>query len=121
MRKYEIAAVVLLVLFAISIICTPLYTMVLSRVYGLREELVSLSLHQRAIVSAQALLRSLVGIAIAVWLGLEARKDGFSVPVWALFGLLFSVLGAILYFVLRGQVSRSTGGDEIGAVEGVSS
>lgn len=116
MKKYEVAAIVLLVLFAITTISTPLHMLILSRLYG-AQEMGSLSLHRHAIVSVQMLLRCLVSIAIAVWLGLEAKKDGFSVPVWILFGLFFSVLGAILYFVLRGQISGSTAAGGPGAVE----
>lgn len=116
MKKYEVVAIVLLVLFIISTISTPLHTLILSRLYGARE-MGSLSLHRHTIVSVQTLLKLLVNIAIAVWLGLEAKRDGFSVPVWILFGLFFSVLGAILYFVLRGQMGRSTVAGELGAVE----
>jgi len=116
MKKYEVAALVLLVLFIISSISTPLYTMLLGRFYG-SEMMGTLSLHQHAIVCVQALLKLLVNFAIAEWLARQARKDGLSPSIWALFGLLFSVLGAILYFMFREQRARSAGPAEIGGVE----
>jgi len=107
MKKYEIAAAVLLVLYVLSIVCTPLYTTLLSKFYG-GQYFATLRLHHLAIVWVQALVKILVGIAIAVWLGCQAKKDGSSPIIWALFGLVFSVLGAILYFVLRNQADRLT-------------
>ncbi|MHC4173602.1 MAG: hypothetical protein ACYTBX_18130 [Planctomycetota bacterium] len=115
MKKYEVAAIVLLVLFVISSISTGLYTILLSRLYG--PDVVSkLSLHQHAMLNVQRLLKVLGSIAVAVWLAREAKRDGFSVPVWALFGLFFSILGAILYFVLRSQADHSTDLGELDVV-----
>jgi hypothetical protein len=116
MKKYEVAALVLLVLFIISSFSTPLYTLLLSKVYGAKT-MGALSLHQHAIISVQALLKLLVNFAIAEWLARQARKDGLSPSIWALFGLLFSVLGAVLYFMFREQRARSAGPAELGGVE----
>jgi glucan phosphoethanolaminetransferase (alkaline phosphatase superfamily) len=107
MKKYEVAAIVLVVLYIISSIANPLYTMFLAKFYG-ANVMSTLSLHQYAISSLHAVLKLLVGIAIAVWLGRQAKKDGASPAIWALFGLFFWVLGAILYFVLRSQKDSSS-------------
>jgi len=116
MKKYEVAAIALLVLFVISTISTGLYTILVSRLYG-PDMVGKLSLHQHAMLNVQRLLKLLVSIAVAVWLAREAKRDGFSVPVWALFGLLFSILGAVFYFVLRSQTDHSTEPGELDAVE----
>jgi ABC-type transport system involved in multi-copper enzyme maturation permease subunit len=107
MKKYEIAAAVLVVLYVISIVCTPLYTTLLSKFYGAKY-FSTMNFYQYATVWLQGFIRLLVQIAIAVWLARQAKKDGASPTIWALFGLLFSVLGTILYFVLRNQADRLT-------------
>lgn len=107
MKKYEVAAVVLMVLYIITSVSNPLYSMLVARLYG-PKVVSTLSFHKHAIVSVQMFLKLLVGIAIAVWLGYQAKKDDASPAIWALFGLLFSVLGAILYFVLRSQKDSSS-------------
>ena len=106
MKKYEVVAIVLSILVIISTISTPLYTVVLSRLYG-TTMVSSLSIHQHGIVTLQRLVRLLVNIAVAVWLAVQAKRDRCSAPIWCLFGLLFSVVGAILYFVLREQTARA--------------
>ncbi len=116
MKKYEVAALVLLVLFIVSSFSTPLYTRLLGRFYG-PEMMSTLSLHHYAIVWVRTFLKLLVNIAIAEWLARQARRDGLSPSIWALFGLLFSVLGAILYFMFREQRARSVGPAELGGVE----
>jgi hypothetical protein len=102
MKKYEVVAIVLVVLYLISYISNPLYSMIISRLYG-PKVIGALSLQHHIMTVVQSILRLLVSIAIAVWLGYQAKKDGDSPPIWALFGLFFSILGAILYFVLRNQ------------------
>jgi hypothetical protein len=106
MKKYEIIAIVLVVLYVVTIVSNPLYTILLSKFYG-PGTAGSLTLYQYIIASVQALLRLPVAIAVAVWLGYQAKKDGASTPIWTLVGLSFGVLGAILYLVLRGQKDRS--------------
>ncbi len=107
MKKYEVAAMVLVGLYIISSVSNPLYSMLLVRFYG-PKVVGTLSLHQHAIVFMQMFLKLLIAIAIAVWLGYQAKKDGASPAIWALFGLFFSVLGAILYFVVRSQKDSSS-------------
>ena len=107
MKKYEAAAMVLIVLYIISSISNPLYSMLVARLYG-PKVVGTLSLHQHAIVFMQMFLKLLIAIAIAVWLAYRAKKDGASPAIWALLGLFFSVLGAILYFVVRNQKDSSS-------------
>jgi len=107
MKKYEIMAVILVVLYVVSIVSSnPFYHFLLSKLYG-PGTAGSLTLYQYIIASVQALLRLSVAIAVAVWLGYQAKKDGASAPIWTIVRLSFGVLGAILYFVLRGQKDRS--------------
>ena len=107
MKKYEVAAMVLVGLYIISSVSNPLYSMLLVRFYG-PKVISTLSFHQHAIASMQVFLKLLIAIAIAVWLGYQAKKDGASPAIWVLFGLFFSVLGAILYFVVRSQKDSSS-------------
>ena len=108
MKKYEIAAVVLVVLYIISCFSNPLYTMFLARIYDLKV-VNTLNLQQHALVTVQAFFKLLVGIAIAVWLGRQAKRDKASVAIWTLFGLIFWIYGAILYFVLRSHKDSVSG------------
>jgi hypothetical protein len=43
---------------------------------------------------------SLIQIAVAVWLFLEAGRKGRSCWVWSLLGLCFSLMAAVLYYVV---------------------
>ncbi|HUT30854.1 MAG TPA: hypothetical protein VMX13_13765 [Sedimentisphaerales bacterium] len=100
MKNLEVWALVLVVLYAVSLIASPLYSVVVNPPYGIRE-MSGLPLY---VVSAVYRLSAVfVNIGVAAWLGLQARKEGLSWPIWALFGLFFSVVGAVLYFVIRGQ------------------
>ena len=105
MKKYEVLAIVLMVLYVISYAASPLHVWLMKMFYG-PEFVSTLSMYQHVILSLQMVLKLLVHIAIAVWLGRQAAKDGASVSIWVLFGLFFSLLGAILYFVLRSQTDR---------------
>jgi hypothetical protein len=107
MKNLEVLALVLVVLYAVSLISSPLYTVVISRVYGTKQ-VGQLSMHQHAMLTVWRLLGALVNIAVAVWLGLQAKRDGLPWAIWGLFGLFFSVLGAVLYFVIRGQRQNAT-------------
>ncbi len=49
-----------------------------------------------------AMLGHLLGrVAVGVWLYYTARRDGHSPIVWFALGAVFSILAAILYFLLR--------------------
>ena len=50
---------------------------------------------------AQAIPTYLVQIGVALWLFVSARRGNETPWVWALFGLTYGVLAAILFFVLR--------------------
>jgi hypothetical protein len=43
----------------------------------------------------------LTRLAVGLWLYYTAQRDGHSPMVWAAFGVVFSLLAAILYFLLR--------------------
>jgi hypothetical protein len=38
---------------------------------------------------------------VGAWLSVTARRDGYSPIAWFTLGVVFSVLAAILYFLLR--------------------
>ena len=55
-----------------------------------------------ALLSAPLVAVSLsVHIAIAIWLYRVAKREGDAPWVWALFGLIFSVSGAVLFYAVR--------------------
>ena len=44
---------------------------------------------------------NLVNLAVGAWLYVTAKRDGNSRWVWGAVGIAFSLLGAVLYFLLR--------------------
>jgi hypothetical protein len=54
-----------------------------------------------------ALVQYLANVIVAVWLFVEARRRGASPWVWSMLGLLFSLVAAVLFFVLRAFEARS--------------
>lgn len=100
MRRYEWWAIALIVAYVAVTVATPLHALVAGRLFSTPEigeltQLASVSLLTRT------LLGLVINVVVAVWLFRLAKRDHASPWVWAMFGLFFSVLGAVLYFGLQ--------------------
>lgn len=100
-KHYDKWLVLLVVLWLVAHIPNPLISnLILSRLF-FPESLGIMGLYDGWAMVLTGLLRAIVAVAIAVWLYRTARRDGASPWLWAVMGLFFSVVGALLYFVLR--------------------
>lgn len=100
MKKYQPWAIALCAAYLLSSFPNPLYNIILARYYG-ASVFGQMALHGQIVVAARAILNLLVSVIVAVWLFRLAKRDGAACWVWAMFGLFFSVLAAVLYFALQ--------------------
>jgi len=98
MKKLEKTALVLIVLYIVSTLFDRVGRIVFSYIRPS-----DWSATQTALLSVPIILISiLVNIAIAIWLYRTSKKEGAALPwVWAIFGFMFSVPGAILFYAVR--------------------
>ena len=98
MKKIEKAAISLIVLYLISYFMKIIRGLVLMQ-YAAQQKDTS---HIIYMMIPYVVLLLGVNIAIAIWLYRTSQKEGASTPwVWASFGLIFSIPGAILFYVVR--------------------
>jgi hypothetical protein len=98
MKKYDKWLILLIVVW---LVCqTPVGLLLVDSLYDTRYSM-GRHLDEVSILAALRLLRTAVAIGVAVWLARTARRDNLSPWLWATLGLLFSVVAAVLYFVLR--------------------
>ena len=99
--KYlEKVAIVLIVLWFISVVPNPLLNILVARLYG-PQYAKHLGVAFDAVLGIRMLTSAVLQIGVAVWLFTLARRHGNSHWVWGVFGLVFSVSAAILYFLMR--------------------
>lgn len=99
-KRIEQLAIVLLILWVVSLIPNPLTTIVAARMYG-HAEFMQFQFLQSALASAQVLLAGAVHIGVGIWLFLEARRGQKTPWVWLLFGLVFGLVAVVLFLLLQ--------------------
>ena len=100
MKKIEKIAIILIVLWVLTLASNPVITIIMGRLYS-PQEFVNITFMQKGLLAARTILGLLVQIGIAVWLFMQAKRDKAARWVWALFGLTFGISAAILYFLLQ--------------------
>ncbi|MFO8012860.1 MAG: hypothetical protein R6X20_06085 [Phycisphaerae bacterium] len=100
MKPLEKMAVVWVALYALMLALAPLAGYVLPEWLGLEYSL-EWNATPAFANTARLLLMAPVQIAVGVWLFAAARKAGASPWVWLVFGLLFGVVAAVLFYVWR--------------------
>jgi len=63
------------------------------------------------------LLGSAVNIGSAIWLFIEAKAVGLKAVLWAIFGLVFGLMGVALFYLIQLYVPRRRSGVEVGGSE----
>lgn len=100
MRRIDKVIIVLIALWLASVLLPIFLTTHVTHALGLDDQL-----HLSNVAQLAGLLRSLihnvVNIAVAVWLYTESRRAGIRPWVWALFGLLYGIIAAATFFVVR--------------------
>ena len=100
MKKIEVIAVVLIVLWVLTLVSNPIITFITARLYTPPAQAALYCTH-KAMLAARNIASVLVHIGIAAWLFIQAKWDRNTSWVWALFGFTFGISAAILYFLLR--------------------
>ena len=100
MKRFERFAIVLMVLWILTLIPNPVITIILERI-STPQEFGQLTMIQVLLNSVRAILAVLVHIAIGVWLFVQAKRDKLSPWVWCLFGCLFGITVIVLYYVMQ--------------------
>ena len=101
MKKYEKLAVALIALLLFTHIAAFARDIYLAQAYGASGPPLSV---QKQWEFVSLLLARLVNIGAAVWLFIDAKREKFAHWVWAAFGLVFGLLGLVVYYVLLAHV-----------------
>ena len=100
MKRIEKVAIVLMVLWVLTLVSNPATSIIMARLYGAKEY-GQITFTQHTLVTVRAVLCALVQTGVAVWLFVEATRDKAARWVWSLFGLTFGLSAAILYFLVQ--------------------
>ena len=99
-KKIETLAIILIVLGIISKISSPLMSMLTGLINGAGRQQNSISLEGRTMLTVWIVLSMLVNIGVAVWLFVSSKQDRRSKWIWALFGFVYGLTAAVLYFLV---------------------
>jgi len=93
-EKYVLLLVALLVLSKITPLARDLY---LARTYPMDQIPYHISETWRSI---SMLMAALVNVGAAIWLVAESARQAANRWIWGLFGLLFGLIGVIVFYVV---------------------
>lgn len=99
MKKIEVVAVVLIVLWFLTLFPNFIFTYIVGRICS-TDELVTLRWTLMGMLVAHTIVSMLVHFGVGVWLFIQAKQDKAIPWVWGLFGLTFGISAAILYFLM---------------------
>jgi len=100
--RIERLAIVVLILWVVSLIPNPLTEVVAARMYG-HDGFQQFHFLKSALVSASLLVSWAVNIAVGVWLFLEAKRGQKAKWIWLLFGIVFGLVAVALFVLLQIQ------------------
>ena len=99
-RRIEQLAIILLILWAVTLIPNPLLTILAARLYS-NQEFGQFKFLQSAMASAGMILSWAVHIGVGCWLFLEAQRSQKAKWVWVLFGIVFGLEAVVLFVLLQ--------------------
>ena len=97
-KNLEKLAMLVVILWCISLIPTPLANIIAARLYG-NAEYMQFNALTSAFAATTIILRFSVHIGVAVWLFIQARRNGGAPWLWALFGIATGLIAAVLYWL----------------------
>ena len=100
MKKLEWLAIVVIVLLISSKFLSFFGTSLISRLYG-PEYAGVLTTNIKLIVTIRSLISIMVNLAIGIWLFIQARQSNNVPWIWLLFGLIYGLIAAVLFYILR--------------------
>ena len=97
-KNLEKLAMLVVILWCISLIPTPLANYIAARLYS-NAKYMEFNFLRSAFASMSILLGLSVHIGVAAWLFIQARRNGGTPWLWALLGLTTGLTAAILYWL----------------------
>jgi len=98
-KTAEILAITFIVLFIIQKFGSYALDTYLGMIFKY-EDIIELNSGQKFWGTLSAIIDSITRIGIAIWLWIQARKENMNVWIWSVLGLLTSLTGAILFFII---------------------
>ncbi len=97
-KNLEKLAMLVVILWVLTLLPTPLMNYIAVRLYS-HAEYMQFNFLRSAYASMSILLGLSVHIGVAIWLFLQARRNGGTPWLWALFGIATGLTAAILYWL----------------------
>lgn len=106
MKRLERLALLLIILLMATHFLSWFGGSLIARLYG--PEYVGIqAAHLKLTTSARSLLSILVNLAVGIWLFMQARQSQSTPWIWLLFGMVYGLIAAVLFFLLRIYESKS--------------
>lgn len=100
MKKLEWLALLVIILFLLTHFLSLFGSALIERVYS-REYVGTHYAHLSLITFARSLLSRIVNLAIGIWLFVQARQSNSTPWIWLLFGMVYGLIAAALFYLLR--------------------
>ena len=97
-KNLEKLAMLVIILWVLTLIPTPLMNIIAARLYG-NDGYMQFNALRSSYAAVSILLGLSVHIGVAAWLFIQARRNGGTPWLWALFGLTTGLTAAILYWL----------------------
>ena len=106
MKKLERLALLLITLLILTNFLSLFGSALIARLYG--PAFVNTSnAYLKLTVSVRSLLSIIVNLAVGIWLFIQARQSKSTPWIWLLFGMVYGLIAAVLFFLLRFYESKS--------------
>jgi hypothetical protein len=100
MKQFEKLAIILVVLWILTVIPNRIIPMLLVRLMGV-EQIGEFTALESCLIGARAVLGVALHMAISIWMFVQCTRDNAARWVWAVFGIFFGLSAPILYFLLK--------------------
>jgi hypothetical protein len=97
-KRLEKLAIIAMALWVASLVLDPVLFAIAVALGG-TESAMGMSMLDVMPISIKDVVASLVEIGVGIWLFKQAKRDGNSPFVWALFGFVFSITAVVLYLL----------------------
>ena len=100
MKKLEWLALLLIILLILTHFLSWFGSSLIARLYGPEYAGIQYA-HLKLITSARSLLSIIVNLVIGIWLFIQARQSKSTPWIWLLFGMVYGLIAAVLFYLLR--------------------
>lgn len=98
-KRFEKFAIILLLVWIFTVIPNRMIFRIMVPFLKSSVAVDQVSVMQTTLVTAQSLLAHILKVVIAIWVFIQASRDGSARWVWALFALFYGMSALILYFI----------------------